>query len=134
MNGGGGDGGDGRAGEGELGGSPGGGRRGGGDGGCGGGGAHSAESPAKSRLRPVQLLPMSPSPTYHTRNVASMCPSSGRKKNCTPRDACSFVRAVGSVGLSDGDPAAVDVNVCVASLTCTVELIRSPELGRRGVT
>ena len=30
--------------------------------------------------------------------------------------------------------AVVDVNVCVASFTCTVELIVSPELGRRGVT
>jgi hypothetical protein len=71
---------------------------------------------------------------YHTRNVASNDPSSGRKKNCTPFAACSFVSDVGSVGLSSALPADVDVNVCVVSFTAIVELIVSPDDGRSGVT
>ena len=67
-------------------------------------------------------------------NVASKYPLSGRKKSCTPRLACALVSAVGSVGLSSASPAAVDVNVRVPSFTYTVELIASPELGRKGVT
>ena len=47
------------------------------EGGRGGGGAQSAESPAKSKLRPVHV----PVPMYETENVASMYPSSGVKKN-----------------------------------------------------
>ena len=68
---------------GEGGGRPGGGEGGtdgkGGDGGsrggAGGGGVHSAESPAKSRLRPVGVERL-----LLTEKVASMYPSSGRKK------------------------------------------------------
>lgn len=48
-------------------------------GGNGGGGAHSDESPAKSRLPPVQLPPVD-----EIVYVASMNPSCGLKKSCTP--------------------------------------------------
>jgi hypothetical protein len=65
--------------------------------------------------------------------VASTYPFAGRKKNCTPRLACSFVSEVGEVGLSVGSPVAVDVNVRVASFANTVDVIASPELGRSGV-
>ena len=73
-----------------------------------------------------------PLPVYDTEKVASMKPLSGRKKNCTPRLACSFVSSVGLVGLSSASPLAVEVNVRVPSLTKIVELITSPELGRNG--
>ena len=88
-------------------GAEGGGSDGGSTGGKGGGGVHSAESPANSKLRPVQL----PVPEYDTENVASMYPSSGRKKNCMPRLAWSAVSAFGSVGLSPESPRAVAVNM-----------------------
>jgi hypothetical protein len=79
-------------------------------GGKGGGGAHSAESPANRRFRPVHVsLPV-------TLNVASMYPSSGAKKNCTPLAAWSSVSDVGSVGWSSLVPAAILVNVFVAAL------------------
>jgi hypothetical protein len=82
------------------------------EGGNGGGGAQSAESPAKSRLRPVHV----PFPIYETENVASIYPSSGVKKNCTPLDACSSERDCGSVGLSELAPRNVPVKVFVLGL------------------
>ena len=75
-----------------------------------------------------------PVPVYTTEKVASVWPSSGRKKNWMPRLAWSLVSMVGFVGLSAGDPVAVAVNVFIARLTRTVEEIASPEKGRRGVT
>ena len=68
-----------------------------------------------------------------TVKVASTEPSCGRKKKVMPRLACSAVRACGSVGLSDDVPRAVDVKMCSAAFTCTVELTASPEVARSGV-
>ena len=68
-----------------------------------------------------------------TANVASTIASWERKKNCTPRAACSSVRLSGSVGLSDESPVAVALKVCVASSTSIVELTDAPDAGRSGV-
>ena len=79
-----------------------------------------------------------PAPVYETEKVASTKPSSGRKKNCTPRAACSAVSAVGLVGLLAELPRAVDVNMRVASFTKIVEAsvpaASLPTLARSGVT
>ena len=80
------------------------------------------------RLRPVQL-PL-------TEKVASIYPSRGQKKNCTPRLACSSVSACGSVGLPNTSgcaPACVPVKVREAVLTSKLELTVFPELGLSGV-
>ena len=65
-----------------------------------------------------------------------MKPCCGRKKNCTARLAATSLTAVGSLGLSAGVPAAVDVKtpgvVSVRSLTSTVLVTSFPELGRSG--
>ena len=66
--------------------------------------------------------------------MASICPSSGRKKNWMPRLACSLVRVVGEVGLSAIVPTAVEVNRRLGLSTCTVEEMGSSDDGRRGVT
>jgi len=89
---------------------------------------HRAESPAKSRLRPVgaELL-------LRTEKVASMEPSLGRKKICTARLAATSLSMDGSLGLSAGVPAAVEVKMPSASFTSTVLVTSFPELGRRGV-
>ena len=55
-----------------------------------------------------------PVPEYETEKVASTEPSSGLKKNCIPRLACSLVRLMGSVGLLAVLPTAVEVKVPVA--------------------
>ena len=114
------------------GGGEGGGGEGGSAGGAGGGGAQSAESPAKSKLRPRP----GPDPAYVTVNVASMYPSCGRKKNCTPRLAWSSLNDSGFVGKSSSSSAvpfrAVPVNMRVCSLTTTLETMLLPDAARRG--
>jgi len=110
------------------GGGEGGGGDGGGMGGIGGGGAQSAESPANSRLRPVQ-----PGVLERTANVPSTKPCFARKKSCRPLLACASVSARGSVGLSNASPRAVAVNVAVLRSTLTVEVIGLFDAGRRGV-
>jgi len=54
-----------------------------------------------------------PLPEYDTEKVASTYPSFGRKKNCTPLLACSFVSVFGSVGLPFESPGMVEVKVRV---------------------
>ena len=72
-----------------------------------------------------------------TEKVASMKPCCGRKKNCTARLAATSLTAVGSLGLSAGVPAAVDVKTpgveSVRSDTSSVLVTSFPELGRSGV-
>ena len=89
---------------------------------------HSAESPAKSRLRPVGVERL-----LLTEKVASMYPSSGRKKIWTARLAATSLNVVGSLGLSAGVPAAVEVKIPAASFTSRVVATSFPELGRSGV-
>ena len=113
------------------GGGEGGGGEGGSPGDIGGGGAQSAESPAKSKLRPKPA----PDPVYATVNVASMYPSCGRKKNCTPRLAWSSLNDSGFVGKSSESSAvlsAVPVKVRVRSSTTTLEEVTLPDAARSG--
>ena len=98
------------------------------NGGRGGGGVQSAESPAKSRLRPVHAML-----NELTAKVASMTASLDLKKSWTPRLACCSVSIIGSVGLSAESPRSVELNVRVLSLTCTVEANTTSFAGRRGV-
>ena len=89
---------------------------------------HSAESPAKSRFRPVGVVMR-----LLTEKVASMYPSSGRKKICTARLAATSLSEDGSLGLSAGVPDAEDVKIPAPALTSTVLATLFPELGRSGV-
>ena len=91
---------------------------------------HNAESPANKRLRPVASAELN---VVCTLKVALTYPSSGRKKICTPRLACTSVRLVGSDGLSSAVPEAVEVKMPFSSLTSTDEVMSLPEVGRSGV-
>ena len=95
---------------------------------------HSAESPVKSMWRHWPL----PGPSYSTENVPSMYPSSARKKNCMPFDACSSVRSSMRTGLSPppavSEPSTVEVKMPESWLILTVDPMRLPEAGRSGVT
>ena len=68
-----------------------------------------------------------------TEKVASMKPYRGRKKICTARLAATSLRMEGSLGLSAGVPAAVEVKMPFASFTSRVLATSFPELGRSGV-
>ena len=104
---------------------------GGGKGGAGGGGKQRAESPANSRLRPAGFGSL---PVYATAKVMSTYPWRGWKKSCTARLACTSVRSRGSLGLSAGEPVAVDVKVPVARLIASVVEMSLPDDGRSGDT
>ena len=65
--------------------------------------------------------------------VASMYPSCGQKKTCTPLLACSSVRLRGPLGMPPGVPHASAVNVFVCLFSCTCDVTSFPETGRSGV-
>ena len=73
-----------------------------------------------------------PASTELAPSRSSMYPSAGRKKNCTPRRACSSVSSVGSDGSTADTPSAGDVNT--VPFPCTT-LVASwfPVLERSGV-
>ena len=77
---------------------------------------------------------MQPGVVDVTANVPSTIASLDRMKNCTPRLACASVKFSGSVGLSDGSPGAVALNVRVAVSTPTSRGTSAPDAARSGVT
>ena len=64
--------------------------------------------------------------------VAFTYPRAGRKKSCTARLACTSDTFLGSLGLSAGEPRAVEVKVPLSLSIRSVELTALPELGRSG--
>jgi hypothetical protein len=80
-----------------------------------------------NRLTPSQL-----DPTCTFEKVASTYPSSGTKKSCSPRLACSSDNVVGDCG-TPSTPVAVAVNVFVASFTEIVDWVLFPDAARKGV-
>jgi hypothetical protein len=62
-----------------------------------------------------------------------MYPVDGRKKNCTPRLACSSVSTVGADGSAAATPSAGELNTTPVASSTTFVATPWPVLGRSGV-